>query len=104
MLLIGIAIFVISIVAFFAYFLLTNSEKEILVRRKCIQQINNREYFILYDENNDKFVFSTMFWLNYFDQKNIYNWLQTGHKYKITSYGIRINFFDLYPSITFIKK
>lgn len=82
---------------------MTIKELEVIIIRKYIKKIGNNLYYVVYDDSNNKYYIASIFWFSQYNQKDIWDLIIQGKKYKITYFGLKIIFLGIYPMIIKIK-
>ena len=89
---------------FIIYIKLTLKEKNIILRRKYIKKINNVVIYEVYDENDNKYLISSLICMDGNNIKKTWDLLIDGKNYKIVYYGLKYEACNLYPLIIKISQ
>jgi hypothetical protein len=95
-----IYIAIIYAITFYFYFFFTKFQRVIIIKEDFIVGINKQILNLISDTNNNLYVIDNKFLLLNFDAAETLSKLEKGKSYRVTGYGIRIPFFDMYQNIT----
>ena len=98
-----ITIFLIVFVGFFSGYL-NNREIEITITDKYVKRNNDKDIYLIVDENKNTYKVSDLFFKFKFNSTDIYNNLEIGKTYKVKISGFRIKILSEYPNINEIIK
>lgn len=92
------------ILSSFIYPLATTFEKTITIKKKYTRNRGRKgdSYFVV-DNNNTIYQVNNLLYNLDFNRAEDWNLLEEGKTYKIKSYGFRMGFLDMYPTISSIK-
>ena len=76
---------------------------DIVVEDKYVKNYNNNSTYLVVDENNNTYKVEDMLIKLKFNSTDIYNSLDVGKKYRITTSGFRIPIFSCYQNINKIQ-
>lgn len=91
-----------SIIIYFDY---SNVEQTtIQVKDKYVKYKISSDKYIVIDSNNNAYQITDLLFIWKFNSTDIYNLLEIGQTYKITTSGYRIRIFSSYPNINKVEK
>ena len=80
-------------------------EIEIIVKDKYIKGTGKQsQKYLVVDENKNTYEISDLFFWGKWNSTDLYNELEVGKKYKITTSGVRNGFWSWYPNINKIQE
>lgn len=80
-----------------------SNEKTIQVEIKDKYVKGQEGLYIVIDTENNAYKITDLLFIGKFNSTDIYNELEIGHRYEITTTGYRIRFFSEYPNINEVK-
>lgn len=96
-------VYITFLIVLFIYYFLTKFEKVVTIKKKFnygIYKFNNN---FVSDEKGDVYMVVNSYIAFYFRGVEDFSKMEIGKKYKITGYGYRIGFLDMYPMLTSVK-
>ena len=85
---------------FYLYFFMTKFNKVITVKEEFMIGINKKILNIITDTDGTLYLVDNKFMLLNFDAAETLSMIQKGKSYRISGYGVRIPFLDMYENIT----
>ena len=85
------------------YYNTTYIKKNIIVKDKFLLHSYNKNFYMISDINDNIYSIKNEWWKLKFNQVENWNKLECNQIYTIYGYGIRLKYFDIYPSILNIK-
>ena len=80
-------------------------EVEIIVKDKYIKgTAKTSQKYLVVDENKNTYEITDLFFRGKWNSTDLYNELEVGKKYKITTSGVRNGFWSWYPNINKVKE
>lgn len=76
---------------------------EITVKDKYIKRYGDTDLYLVASEEGDTYKIQDLLFKGKFNSTDLYNKLEVGKKYKITTTGIRLQFFSRYKNINKIE-
>lgn len=88
------------------YFIQYSNEEtiEIVVKDKYIKRKSNDDIYMVVSEDDETYKIMDMIFIGKFNSTDLYNQLEIGKRYKITTTGIRNNFLSEYKNINKIEE
>lgn len=83
---------------------LNSQSKEIIVSDKYIKRVNDKDVYLVVDEDKNTYKISDLFFKLKFNSTDIYNQLEKDERYKIHTTGFRIKFLSEYPNINKVEE
>lgn len=77
---------------------------EITVKDKYIKRSGDDDLYLVAGDNGETYKIEDLLWKGKFNSTDLYNQLTIGDKYKITTTGIRLQYFSMYKNINKIEK
>lgn len=77
---------------------------EITVKDKYIKRDRDDDLYLVAGDNGETYKIKDLLWKGKFNSSDLYNQLDIGNKYKITTTGIRLQYFSMYKNINKIEK
>lgn len=76
---------------------------EIVVKDKYIKRSGNTDLYLVVSEDNETYKIEDLLFKGKFNSTDLYNQLEIGKKYRITTTGIRLQYFSMYKNINKIE-
>lgn len=76
---------------------------DIIVKDKYIKNNGNSDKYMVVDKNNNTYKIEDLFFKGKFNSTDLYNEIEVGKQYKITTTGKRLRFWSDYPNINKIE-
>lgn len=77
---------------------------EITVKDKYVKRSGDDDLYLVAGDNGETYKIEDLLWKGKFNSTDLYNQLTIGDKYKITTTGIRLQYFSMYKNINKIEK
>ena len=77
---------------------------EITVKDKYIKRYNDSDTYLVVSEDGETYKIEDLLFKGKFNSTDLYNQLDIGKTYKITTTGIRLQYFSMYKNINKIEK
>ncbi len=77
---------------------------EIVVKDKYVKRSGDDDLYLVAGDNGETYKIEDLLWKGKFNSTDLYNQLTIGDKYKITTTGIRLQYFSMYKNINKIEK
>lgn len=77
---------------------------EIVVKDKYIKRYYDSDTYLVVSENNETYKITDLLFKGKFNSTDLYNQLEIGKKYKITTTGVRLQYFNMYKNINKIEE
>ena len=77
---------------------------EITVKDKYVKRSGKDDLYLVAGDNGETYKIEDLLWKGKFNSTDLYNQLDIGSKYKITTTGIRLQYFSMYKNINKIEK
>lgn len=77
---------------------------EITINDKYIKRNKQEDMYLVVGDNGETYKITDLLFKGKFNSTDLYNQLNIGNKYKITTTGYRIHFWSMYKNINKIEK
>ena len=77
---------------------------EIVVKDKYIKRYNDTDTYLVVSEDNETYKITDLLFKGKFNSTDLYNQLEIGKKFKITTTGVRLEYFSMYKNINKIEE
>ena len=103
-----VGIFILGLIGFMVYCSTIEYQNEetieIVVKDKYIKRSGDTDLYLVVSEDNETYKISDLLFKGKFNSTDLYNQLEIGKKYRITTTGIRLQYFSMYKNINKIEE
>ncbi len=103
-----VGVIILGLIGMFVYFATIEYQNEetveIVVKDKYIKRYSDEDTYLVVSEDGETYKIEDLLFKGKFNSTDLYNQLDIGKTYKITTTGIRLQYFSMYKNINKIEK